>query len=71
MLLTMNEMLKTAQEHRFAVPAFNAGSGQLLTAMMESAEAKKAPVIMAIHPDLGSFFFSFRLTLTHHIAGYD
>ena len=51
MLLTMNEMLKTAQEHRFAVPAFNAGSGQLLTAMMESAEAKKAPVIMAIHPD--------------------
>jgi len=51
MLLTRNEMLKTAQEHRFAVPAFNAGSGQLLTAMMESAEAKKAPVIMAIHPD--------------------
>lgn len=51
MLLTMNEMLKTAQEYRFAVPAFNAGSGQLLTAMMESAEAKKAPVIMAIHPD--------------------
>lgn len=51
MLITMNEMLKVAQEHRFAVPAFNAGSGQLLTAMMESAEEKKAPVIMAIHPD--------------------
>jgi len=51
MLITMKEMLKVAQEHRFAVPAFNAGSGQLLTAMMESAEEKKAPVIMAIHPD--------------------
>ncbi|MBB5336271.1 ketose-bisphosphate aldolase [Pectinatus brassicae] len=51
MLITMKEMLKTAQENKFAVPAFNAGTGQLLTAMMESAEAKQAPVIMAIHPD--------------------
>ncbi len=51
MLITMKEMLKTAQENKFAVPAFNAGTGQLLTAMMESAEEKQAPVIMAIHPD--------------------
>lgn len=51
MLYTMKEMLAVAQKHQFAVPAFNAGTGQLLTAMMESAEEKQAPVIMAIHPD--------------------
>jgi len=47
----MKDMLEVAQKHQFAVPAFNAGTGQLLTAMMESAEEKQAPVIMAIHPD--------------------
>lgn len=51
MLINMKEMLEVAQKHQFAVPAFNAGTGQLMTAMMESAEEKQAPVIMAIHPD--------------------
>ncbi|TCS78148.1 ketose-bisphosphate aldolase [Pectinatus cerevisiiphilus] len=51
MLITMKEMLEIAQKNNFAVPAFNAGTGQLLTAMMESAQEKQAPVIMAIHPD--------------------
>lgn len=55
MLITMKEMLEVAQENGFAVPAFNAGTGQLLSAMMESAEEKQAPVIMAIHPDELSF----------------
>jgi fructose-bisphosphate aldolase class II len=55
MLITMKEMLEVAQKNKFAVPAFNAGTGQLLTAMMESAEKKQAPVIMAIHPDELSF----------------
>lgn len=48
-------MLDVAEEYKFAVPAFNAGSGQLLTAVMESAEEKQAPFIMAIHPDELSF----------------
>ena len=51
MLVTMKELLEVAQKNHFAVPAFNAGTGQLLSGMMESAEEKKAPVIMAIHPD--------------------
>lgn len=55
MLINMKEMLKVAEEYKFAVPAFNAGSGQLLTAVMESAEEKQAPFIMAIHPDELSF----------------
>ncbi|MCR5758454.1 MAG: ketose-bisphosphate aldolase [Selenomonas sp.] len=51
MLLSMKELLTVAQKNHFAVPAFNAGTGQLLTAMMESAEEKQAPVILEIHPD--------------------
>ncbi|WP_434735194.1 ketose-bisphosphate aldolase [Clostridium sp.] len=51
----MKEILDVAKKYKFAVPAFNAGSGQLLTAVMESAEEKKAPFIMAIHPDELSF----------------
>ncbi|WP_042221940.1 ketose-bisphosphate aldolase [Oceanobacillus manasiensis] len=50
MLITGKEMLDVAKANKFAVPAFNAGSGQLLTAVMESAEEKQAPFIMAIHP---------------------
>lgn len=40
MLITMKEMLDVAQKNKFAVPAFNAGTGQLLTAMMESGRKK-------------------------------
>lgn len=55
MLITGKEMLEIAQKNKFAVPAFNAGSGQLLTAVMECAEERQAPFIMAIHPDELSF----------------
>ncbi|WP_297137493.1 class II fructose-bisphosphate aldolase, partial [Terrisporobacter sp.] len=50
MLLNMKEMLTVAQENKFAVPAFNIGSGQILKAVVESANEKQAPVILAIHP---------------------
>lgn len=51
MLVTGKELLNVAKKNRFAVPAFNAGSGQLFTAIMEICEEKQAPFIMAIHPD--------------------
>ncbi|WP_067838946.1 ketose-bisphosphate aldolase [Amphibacillus sediminis] len=50
MLITGKEMLDVAKQNQFAVPAFNAGSGQLLTAVMEACEEAKAPFMMAIHP---------------------
>lgn len=55
MLINMKEMLKVAQENQFAVPAFNIGSGQILKAVVQSANEKNAPVILAIHPDELSF----------------
>jgi len=51
MLITGKEMLRIAQQEKFAVPAFNAGSGQLLNAIMEISEEKQSPVMIAIHPE--------------------
>jgi fructose-bisphosphate aldolase class II len=55
MLMNMKELLKVAQKNQFAVPAFNIGSGQILTAVVQSAEKMQCPVILAIHPDELSF----------------
>ncbi|MCB7304406.1 ketose-bisphosphate aldolase [Bariatricus massiliensis] len=50
MLLNMKELLAVANEHNFAVPAFNIGTGQILNGVMDKCEELKAPVILAIHP---------------------
>ncbi|EPN9409508.1 ketose-bisphosphate aldolase [Enterococcus faecium] len=51
MLVTGKEILAVANEKGFAVPAFNAGSGQLLNAVIEACEEAQAPVMIAIHPE--------------------
>ncbi|MBU9736685.1 ketose-bisphosphate aldolase [Diplocloster agilis] len=55
MLMNMKELLAVANQHNFAVPAFNIGTGQILNAVVECCEEKKAPVILALHPDELSF----------------
>jgi fructose-bisphosphate aldolase class II len=50
MLLNMTDLLKVANEHSFAVPAFNIGTGMILNGVIETCEKLKAPVILAIHP---------------------
>lgn len=55
MLVSGKSLLKCAQENHFALPAFNAGSGQLLPAVMDVCKESQAPFIMAIHPDELSF----------------
>lgn len=50
MLLNMKHILKVADKERFAVPAFNIGTGQILNAVMDKCEELRAPVILAIHP---------------------
>lgn len=51
MLLNMKEILKAANQHNFAVPAFNIGTGQILNGVMDTCEELNAPVILAIHPN--------------------
>ncbi|WP_018659314.1 ketose-bisphosphate aldolase [Allofustis seminis] len=55
MLVSGKEILKIAHERNFAIPAFNAGSGQLLEGVMRACENLNSPVIIAIHPDELSF----------------
>jgi fructose-bisphosphate aldolase class II len=46
----MKELLTIAKENKFAVPAFNIGSLEILRAVMEVAEETNSPVILEIHP---------------------
>ncbi len=55
MLVNMKELLSVAQKNQFAVPAFNVSSSMIFKGVMESCNEKKAPVIIAIHPDELSF----------------
>ena len=50
MLMNMKELLAVADKNGFAVPAFNIGSEAILKGVVESANEKNAPVILAIHP---------------------
>ena len=50
MLMNMKELLSVADKNEFAVPAFNIGSEAILKGVIESANEKDAPVILAIHP---------------------
>ncbi|MFB3166687.1 ketose-bisphosphate aldolase [Neobacillus sp. 179-C4.2 HS] len=51
MLYNMRDLLRVAKEYKFAVPAFNICSYDMLKAIMEEVEDQKAPVILEIHPD--------------------
>lgn len=55
MLLNMKDLLAVAHANHFAIPAFNISSNMLLKGVMEAAEDKQSPVILAIHPDELSF----------------
>lgn len=63
MLMNMKELLEVADRHQFAVPAFNAGCGQIVKAAVETAEEKHSPVIIEVHPDelefLGDAFITY------------
>ena len=43
MLLNMKDLLAVANEHRFAVPAFNISSYAMFNGIMEVCEEKRAP----------------------------
>ena len=51
MLMNGKKLLDVANEHNFAVPAFNISDYAMLNGVMEISEERRAPVILAIHPD--------------------
>lgn len=51
MLYTGKSILDLANEHNFAIPAFNISDWAMFNGVMDISEEKQAPVIIAIHPD--------------------
>ena len=51
MLTTGKAILDVANEHSFAVPAFNISDWAMFRGIVEISEAKDAPLIVGIHPD--------------------
>lgn len=51
MLYTQKSILDVANEHSFAIPAFNISDWSMFLGVMAVSEEKNAPVIIAIHPD--------------------
>lgn len=51
MLMNMADLLKVAKENKFAVPAFNIGSDQLLKAVIKKVNELQSPVILEMSPD--------------------
>mgnify|MGYP002519471209 FL=1 len=49
--MNMKDLLAVANKHNFAVPAFNISDYNMFNGIIEAAEEKEAPVIIAIHPD--------------------
>jgi fructose-bisphosphate aldolase class II len=50
-LYTDKSILDIANEHNFAIPAFNISDWAMFNGVMDISEEKGAPVIIAIHPD--------------------
>lgn len=51
MLYTMKDLLAVAKKNKFAVPAYNISSYEIMKAIIEVCEETNTPVILEIHPD--------------------
>lgn len=51
MLINGIQLLDVANEHNFAVPAFNVSDWAMFNGIIDISEEKQAPLIVAIHPD--------------------
>lgn len=51
MLMNNKDLLAVANDNNFAVPAFNVSDYAMLNGIFEISEEKRAPLIIAIHPD--------------------
>ncbi|WP_246093105.1 ketose-bisphosphate aldolase [Subtercola boreus] len=49
--MTGKDLLAVANEHNFAIPAFNVSDYAMMNGLFEISEEKNAPMIIAIHPD--------------------
>ncbi len=71
MLATAKEVLADAQANRYAVPAFDCIEDVMVRAVLETAEARGAPVfIMALQPDLEGNGWAYFAGLVRAVADH-
>jgi len=71
MLVTANEVLADARANHYAVPAFDCVEDVMVRAVLETAEANRAPVfIMGLGPDLEGNGWYYLPALVRSIAGH-
>ncbi len=51
MLMTGSDLLTVANDHGFAVPAFNVSDHAMMNGLFEISEERESPLLVAIHPD--------------------
>lgn len=51
MLMNMKSLLAVANQHNFAIPAFNTPHTMIMRGIIEASEEMQAPVIIEVHPD--------------------
>ncbi len=51
MLISGKDLLDVANAHNFAIPAFNVADYHMFNGLVDLAEEKNAPIIVAIHPN--------------------
>lgn len=62
MLVNMKTLLAVANDHNFAIPAFNTPTGMIMRGVLEASQEAHAPVIIEVHPDELEFARSSFLT---------
>jgi len=71
MLATAKEVLTDARENHYAVPAFDCVEDVMVRAVLETAEANRAPVfIMALEPDIEGSGWHYLSGLVKVVADY-
>ncbi|RKD73359.1 fructose-bisphosphate aldolase class II [Sinobaca qinghaiensis] len=72
MLINMKEMLSVAYKNKFAVGSYNVSNNELLRAIIETAEEKRSPAIIQIHPNeldlVGDDFTAYVREAAHHAS---
>lgn len=72
MLVNGSALLSVANEHNFAVPAFNISDYAMMKGIFDISEKERAPLIVAIHPDelahVGVEFMTSVIQLAHNAS---
>src|SRR5699024_7700609 len=62
-LVSMKEMLETANKNRYAVGQFNVNNLEYVQAILQAAEEEKSPVILGVSEGAGKYMGGFNVVV--------